>query len=249
MTSLPMPMWSRQLPVGSSAVASTPTIGNPSTEDEQFLVRAFRSFSEAAESLEQSYAKLRAEVERLRRELEECNHDLAQSLEENRSVRAHLDRILEGLPCGVLVISCNGQITRANPEACRLLEMNRDGEAADRDSVSTLPSAVNELLAGTRNQTSEIELSIPCGSGKLRWLAVRHAAIVESATSSSIYILRDVSEHKCLEETQAKLRREEALAEMSTFCRIAGRIGFESRLPKMGAAYASWAADAGRYSE
>ena len=66
-------------------------------EDEQFLLRAFRSFAEAAGSLEHSYGLLRAEVERLRRELESSNSDLALSLEENRGMRVHLDRILEWL--------------------------------------------------------------------------------------------------------------------------------------------------------
>lgn len=70
---------------------------NP-TDDEQFLLRAFRTFSHAAASLEHSYGTLRAKVERLRCELEQSHSDLARSLEENRSVREHLDRILEGLP-------------------------------------------------------------------------------------------------------------------------------------------------------
>lgn len=214
MTSLPMPTWSDQGPVVPSSGAPKLTIGNPNTEDEQFLLRAFHTFSEAAGSLEKSYATLRSEVGRLRQELEESNRDLAHSLEENRSVRAHLDRILEGLPCGVLVISCDGQITRANPEACRLLGLVQDGGAA-AGLASTLPGPLSRLLAGARNGTGEQELNIQC-TGEKRWLAARHASIVESGINASVYILRDVSERKRLEETQAKLRREEALAEMST---------------------------------
>ncbi len=209
-----MPTWSDQGPVVPSSGAPKLTIGNPNTEDEQFLLRAFHTFSEAAGSLEKSYATLRSEVGRLRQELEESNRDLAHSLEENRSVRAHLDRILEGLPCGVLVISCDGQITRANPEACRLLGLVQDGGAA-AGLASTLPGPLSRLLAGARNGTGEQELNIQC-TGEKRWLAARHASIVESGINASVYILRDVSERKRLEETQAKLRREEALAEMST---------------------------------
>jgi two-component system, sensor histidine kinase FlrB len=215
MTSLPMPTWSDQAPVCPSAAEPKLTIGNLNAEDEQFLLHAFHTFSEAAGSLEKSYATLRSEVGRLRQELEKSNRDLAQSLEENRSVRAHLDRILEGLPCGVLVVSCDGQITRANPEACRLLGLAQDGGASP-GFVSTLPSAVGRLLACARHGTGEQELNIQCDSGEKRWLAARHASIVESNTSASVYILRDVSERKRLEETQAKLGREQALAEMST---------------------------------
>jgi two-component system, sensor histidine kinase FlrB len=57
----------------------------------------------------------------LRQELEESHAGLARSLEENRSMRQHLDRILESLPCGVVVVSASGEITRLNPEGRRLL--------------------------------------------------------------------------------------------------------------------------------
>jgi two-component system, sensor histidine kinase FlrB len=59
--------------------------------DEQFLLAAFHSFSDAAASLERSYGKLRAEVERLRTELEETNQKLRreQALAEMSAVLAH----------------------------------------------------------------------------------------------------------------------------------------------------------------
>src|SRR5271170_7247328 len=107
MTSLPMLTgWTEPalpLPPGlSETTIGNPGLGTMSPEDEQYLLRAFRSFAEAASSLELSYGKLQAEVARLRRELESSHNDLALSLAENRSMRIHLDRILEGLPCGVL---------------------------------------------------------------------------------------------------------------------------------------------------
>jgi len=217
MTSLPIPApWTEQ---GFIAPASGPpskaNIGNPSVEDERYLLRAFRSFAEAAGSLEQSYGKLRAEVERLHHELKQSNSDLSQSLQENRSIRAHLDRILEGLPCGVLVVTSDGQVSRANPEALRLLGINTDDEQPAALSLSTLPGAMCQLLESARREDTEQEMSMPSDAGATRWLAARHASIVDSAASASVYILRDVSERKRLEETQARLRREQALAEMS----------------------------------
>jgi two-component system, sensor histidine kinase FlrB len=204
--------WTEQVLLAPASSPMKPNIGNPSAEDEQFLLCAFRSFAEAAGSLEQSYGKLRSEVERLRRELEASHTDLAESLEENRGMRAHLDRILEGLPCGVVVVASDGQISRANPEAVRLLGMNHSLSMAGGGAVSTLPPAVRQLLECARSQGGEPELSVPGDAGGRRWLAARHAAIEASA---SVFILRDVSECKRLEETQAKLRREQALAEMS----------------------------------
>jgi signal transduction histidine kinase len=269
MTSLPMPTtWPQQplLPTAPEALPEDAVIP-AGQEDEKFLLRAFRSFAEAAGSLERSYGLLREEVERLRLELEDRNADLAASLDENRSIRARLDRILEGLPCGVLVVSAQGEITRANPEALRLLDMMT---APDR--VSLLPAFLADRLAnirvrdvnkhsskshgldnynpdhhtfnyhylnnndfnnhdlngdpkkdtlnqkkpGSNDIDEEEELTIPLGAGRLRWLAVRQASIFEGAGRSSVFILRDISERKQLEAAQARLRREQALAEMSS---------------------------------
>ncbi len=187
---------------------------DPHLEDEQFLLRAFRSFAEAAGSLERSYGQLRTEVERLRRELETSNSDLARSLEENRGMRVHLDRILEGLPCGVLVAASDGQISRANPEALRLLGID-SADAAPISSFASIPVAVHQLLESARTQAGEHEQSLSDHHGSVRWLAARHASIPDAADSASVFILRDVSERKRLEEAQGKLRREQALAEMS----------------------------------
>lgn len=213
MTSLPMPEAGSEsqavalpllrFPIGDAAG------GMSASEDEQFLLRAFRSFSAAAGSLEQSYARLRQEVERLRLELETSSRDLEKSLEENRNMREHLDRILEGLPCGVLVVSSGGGITRANPEAMRLLELDSRCGASN---VSALPSAAQRLLEKARMNEQDQELSVAGEGGSLHWLAARYAPI---AGDDSVFILRDIDERKRLEETEARLRREQALAEVA----------------------------------
>ena len=200
--------------LGSASLGS-PSLASPSLDDEQFLLRAFRSFAEAAGSLELSYGKLQAEVGRLRRELELSHSDLALSLAENRSMRMHLDRILEGLPCGVLVVAADGAVSRANPEASRLLAMNREGGAEGLATFSGLPATIRQLLERARRDGGEPEMSLSDHAGATRWLAARYAAIADPDATSSVYILRDVSERKHLEEAQAQLRREQALAEMS----------------------------------
>jgi two-component system sensor histidine kinase FlrB len=177
-------------------------------EDEQSLLHAFRSFAGAAASLERSYAALRGEVERLRRELEASNSDLARSVEENRGMRQHLDQILESLPCGVLVVGGDGQISKANLEAERLAETLR----GSLRRIDDLPGTLHQLLLRSREDRSEREISFPDSRGSARWIAARHAAIGEN---DSVYILSDVSERKRLEEAQASLRREQALAEIS----------------------------------
>jgi signal transduction histidine kinase len=215
-------------------------------ENEQFLREAFRSFAQAASSLERSYGQLRTEVARLHGELAESNAGLARSLEENRAMREHLDRILEGLPCGVMVTKANGEISLLNPEGRRLLEQ------AGGAVFTALPEAVHELLERARSDSSEQEQRFAGkdeGEGEC-WLAARHAPVgncnmasrnrvgsdrdspetAHSANisdqrseakgcgkieSTSIFILRDVSEEKRMVREREKLRREQALAEMS----------------------------------
>ena len=184
-------------------------------EPERFLLQAFRSFAEAADSLERSYEKLRSEVARLNGELEQSNAGLASSLEENRRMRRRLNRILEGLPCGVLVAEPGGTISLVNPEGRRLLGAGID---------SRLPEAgeLRGLLERARSELGEQEHCFPPGSEGERWLAVRHAAVKDKdgaedkgADCVSIFILRDVSDAKRLVKERDKLRREQALAEMA----------------------------------
>jgi len=210
-------------------------------ESEQFLLQAFRSFAEAADSLERSYGMLRSEVARLHGELEQSNAGFERSLEENRQMRQHLDRILDGLPCGVLVAKADGTISLVNPEGRRLLRSslpssnqpssnqqsssqtaeNADGFA--RLSLSS-PGELRDVFERARREPGEQEQCLSDGSGGERWLAVRHAAVKDKdaadhesdgAKCVSVFILRDVSDAKRLVEERDKLRREQALAEMS----------------------------------
>ncbi len=196
-------------------------------ETEEFLLQAFRSFAEAADSLERSYGMLRSEVARLRAELEQSNAGLAKSLEENRQMREHLDRILDGLPCGVLVAKADGAISLVNPEGRRLLASSQKSSnllSSDQKSshptaesgkslasLSSVPGEVRRLFERARSEAGEQEQCLADGQGGERWLAVRHAAVEDA----EVFILRDVSDAKRLVEERDKLRREQALAEMS----------------------------------
>jgi len=201
-------------------------------ESERFLLQAFRSFAEAADSLERSYGRLSSEVARLHGELEQSNAGLAKSLEENRRMREHLDRILDGLPCGVLVVKEDSTISLVNPEGRRLLGWSEDSSPVE--SLIAVPGEFGDLLKRARSQAGEQEQRVADGKGSRgeRWLAARHAAVKdadvkdaavkdggenerEGADCVSVFILRDVSDAKRLVEERDKLRREQALAEMS----------------------------------
>jgi flagellar hook-basal body protein len=214
MTSLPIPSGES---VRGAVLAAMAT---PTAEKEQFLLQAFGSFAEAANSLERSYSLLRAEVMRLTKELEESNSGLVRSLEENRRMRQHLTRVVAGLPCGILVVVNGGEISDLNPEGRRLLGISDTGSSGTGcesiSSFSCLRGELRELLERARGEDGELEQRICDGSGPAFWLAARCAAVPDSTPGSSVFILRDVSERKRLEEAQGEFRREQAMAEMST---------------------------------
>src|SRR5947208_16216003 len=78
-------------------------LGDGHAAAQENLTRAFLTFTQAAGSLEKSYTQLQSEVARLRLELTSANSELERSLEENARMRGYLTRVLENLPCGVLV--------------------------------------------------------------------------------------------------------------------------------------------------
>lgn len=185
------------LPAASSSAVSVSEL------DPLSLTAAFASFTEAAASLEQSYSQLHREVTRLRHELEETNQDLTVSLQQNQAMRQRLDRILQGLPCGVLVVESDSTLTLANPEACRLL-----GMAAGM----TLPPWARELLCRIRSQEGELEF----GKGEARtWITIRCAELRTDAGQSSIFILQEITDLKRLQQEHEILRRRQALADLA----------------------------------
>jgi signal transduction histidine kinase len=204
--------------------------------DEKILLQAFRSFAATAESLERSYAGLRSEVARLQAELARSNKGLARSLEENRAMRLHLDRVLDGLPCGVLVVKPGGMISRINPEGQKLLRRvaGKPPEAAPLQNLLSLPEDFRELLEAARCGGREQEQSFREEAGGQIWLAARYAALeagdikddiktgdpeLDNAETDNsrewIFILRDVSDARKLAGERERNRREQALAEMS----------------------------------
>ena len=187
--------------------ASFPIPSQPPLESDHPLARAFASFTEAAGSLERSYAQLQGQVLHLRHELEVTNRDLAKSLEENRRIRERQRRILEGLPCGVLVMESGDGISVLNPEAERLLGGN--------PAPGVLPQPLALALAEARDSNQESELALATPEGDI-WLAVRHAWLEPGQElSSSVFILRDVSDAKKMQAEREVLGRQQALVEMS----------------------------------
>jgi signal transduction histidine kinase len=178
------------------------------------LAAAFASFNQTAGALESTYTKLQAEVSRLRHELENKNRRLAESLEENQRMRAYLGRILEGLPCGVVVLERHGQLRMINPAAQRLLAVS----PASLSPEAAVPQMLASLLQALPKEdfNHEQEWTVEGAEGERTVGVTRAVVAAPGSGNDSIVILRDVTEAKQLEREREAARRTQALAEMAT---------------------------------
>jgi len=185
-------------------------------EAERSLVHAFATFTQAAASLEKSYGQLQTEVARLSGELERANSELGKSLEENSRVRSFLAQILEGLPCGVLVVDAAARLRVINPEARRLLML--DPSWLPEQGVA-LPAVIDRLLAESSSKApaAEREWSFDDPAGT-RFLGIAQARVAgkDGRCGETIWILRDMTQEKRLFAEREKSRRNESLAEIAT---------------------------------
>jgi signal transduction histidine kinase len=190
-------------------------LDNPQAIAQENLTRAFVTFTQAASSLERSYSQLQAEVMRLHAELQRTSSQLEQSLEENARVRGYLSRVLEKLPCGVLVAGGNGRVEIINPQARQLLQLSDDAKA---DMTSQLPRAFLQMAEhmAQGKRFAEQEYSVGGGSGD-RTIGISVGSISEKAGSEGdvVWILRDMTEQKRIATEREATRRSHALAEVA----------------------------------
>lgn len=178
-------------------------------------MQAFESFTHVAGSLESSYVRLQGELARLRHELEVKNEDLSRSLAENKRIKTYLTGLLEDLPCGVLAVDGAFHLRLGNPIARKLLTAAREGGA---DWQASIPSSLCSILKEIASEAPGAERiwAFDTQEGK-RFFAVTCAlrSQLDYAEGERVFILRDVTEQKRLEEERDFARRMRALAEMT----------------------------------
>ena len=182
--------------------------------DERVLLQAaFRSFDEAAHTLQQSYSALTARVEEMDAELAQSNDALRRQLAENEAMRVRLDGILESLSTGVVVVDECGIINRSNRAAEHLLQAN-DAELRDRRileilvrrglTVSDRPQRIGQSVVSI----SQVPLRSDSGED-----------------TGQLVLFQDITRIYQLEE---QLQRKDRLAAMGE---LIGRIAHEIRNP------------------
>ena len=190
--------------------------------DALFLTDAFSEFISASARLEASYGSLQLEVTRLSDELAERNAALEASLVENVRIHRALQRIVESMPCGVLVTDGDGTISMLNPEARRLLRL---GESVAQSLEALSAETGVDLAPFLWRSGTECEQEF-CREteGGRQWLSVQGCRLfsleeMDAAGHSrqqAILILRDVTTHKQMEAERERARRSIALSEVAT---------------------------------
>ncbi len=195
------------------------------------LAQAFSDFISASASLELSYRDLQAEVAELSLALLERNQALDESLSENRAIGVTLERILEAMPCGVLVVNDAGAVRLTNPEAARLLALS----AAQMPTLHAIHNKIGLDLyrnspdscgSDPDQDEEEQELSFESSEGR-HWIAVRRVRLSAAAATSgqtksgtgtgseAVLMLRDISARKRMEAEREAAREAVALAQVS----------------------------------
>lgn len=191
-------------------------MAQPITDGPNFeiLHDAFRSFDQAAGTLQEAYRMLMSRVERLDLELAASNEALRLNLKDNEEIKAHLTAILESLTAGVIVAGVGGVIIRCNQAAESLLGLTRD---------QMLGHLLKQFLDEKHLTTGCYPIVSPTGA----LLAILRTVLRDATgrPAGDLILLQDISDVRRLEE---RVQRRDRLAAMGE---MVGRIAHEIRNP------------------
>ncbi len=194
--------------------------GQSDSMEARLLLEAFQTFTQASSSLETAFEQLKARARRLSEELEAKNRELKRSLREKEEAQNYLEKILESLPCGVLVRDGSGGIRICNPMAAEILSLPPTRSIKKPRRPRKVRNAILGKYLGatiTHNGSRE-EVEIPLvNRGRMRILATSGRKLKDLSGESvgTLHIIRDVTQLKALEEQGKRVERLSAMGEMA----------------------------------
>jgi two-component system sensor histidine kinase FlrB len=96
-------------------------MAEPNSERIEHLEHAFLTFNELSEQLMSSYRHLEAQVDRLSKELVVAHDERSEQFNKTKHLANRLERLLDALPGGVVVLDGRGIVQETNPAAIDLL--------------------------------------------------------------------------------------------------------------------------------
>jgi two-component system sensor histidine kinase FlrB len=189
---------------------------NRDAGEARLLLEAFQMFTQASSSLETAFRQLQARTRHLSDELAAKNRELKKSLREKEEVQNYLARILESLPCGVLVLDEDGRVTLCNPVAGQILGQRGASKAKKPERWNAAVRRYLAAFTARENGGGEVEIPFVSG-GKPRVLATASTQLKTAAgnKAGTLHIIRDITEMKALEAQSKRSERLAAMGEMA----------------------------------
>ncbi len=160
------------------------------------LEDAFLAFNQLSAQLSSSYSELRNQVIKLTRELNRARDEKVRELEEKERLADQLDKLLQALPAGVLVLDRQGRVRDANRLARHMLGTDLVGRDWNEISLSAFVAGGDELRLKDG-----------------RWISLSMSQL--DRESGKILLLTDISETRRLQGLLDQHQRLTALGEMS----------------------------------
>ncbi|MBI5427131.1 MAG: PAS domain-containing protein [Nitrospinae bacterium] len=201
-------------------MAETPSAEDERKKEIEILGRAFASFTEATQQLQNSYDILQARVQALDLELAEKNAELEKNLKEKEDVKNYLNNILESLTTGVMVVdrqdritTCNkafGSITGHSPGQCRGKNVR---EAFSPDFFEI----VSARLARPSADPSDMDREFVAPDRRKIDIRVAASPALDADGNpiGAVVLVQDVTQLKRLEEEAQRNQRLRAMGEMA----------------------------------
>ncbi len=177
------------------------------TQGKQLLEQAFEAFNKQSAQLQDSYNELQERVAVLTVELAAARSERLQQLTEKERLASRLERLLEALPGGVIVLDGEGRIMEYNLAALQMLGEPLQGREW------------RDVMQRARATNAQGELQLECGK---RISLARRRLVAEPG---QIILLTDVTETRHL---QSMLERKQRLSEMGE---MAARLAHQIRTP------------------
>lgn len=198
-----------------------------SSEEAALLRQHFEVFTDTTNKLVAAQAHLQHQVRSLteeleskNRQLESVNEELARKIVETENVRVFLDRVIDSMHTGLVVLNAQGDITRINRPAIDLLGWENDPPHRIEQILESGDNTAGNPLArltGSR-RSGEIRLARRNRDSAL----VRYAVVpLNSSAGDSdesagmLFVFEDLSHLRLLEERVRRAGRLAALGELA----------------------------------
>ena len=173
------------------------------------LLNAFTVFQNQCVLLEESHNRLQSRLNNSQLTLARKNEELASRISEVENMKKRLTGILKSITDAVVLIDLSGNIEMMNPAARRLF-----GDSKYIDFSSNWPELSTYLQTETTLRDIDIRRTHECGN-QLFMVSIIPMTVTGDTDPLKVICLKDVTEHRQLQQQVAREDRLAALGKVS----------------------------------